>query len=52
MIYLQHITNGTLVASTTYPKRNKEDYREITKEEYEKLMAELATAAEEQEVTE
>lgn len=39
MIYLQHITQGFLIASTSYPKNNKEDYRELTKEEYEELIA-------------
>lgn len=53
MVYLQHITNGTLVASTTYPKQNVEDYRELTKEEYEELIAAMeAAAAVEQEVNE
>lgn len=42
MIYLQHKENKTLIASTTYPKRNAENYIELTKEEYDALQAEAA----------
>lgn len=47
MVYLQY-KDGSLIASTAYPLRNREDYTELTEEEYNTLMAELEKAAEEE----
>lgn len=38
MIYLQHINNLSLVATTAYPD-NRENYKELTKQEYDELLA-------------
>ena len=51
MIYLQY-KDGSLIASTAYPLRNREDYTELTEEEYNNRMAELEKAAEEEANTE
>ena len=51
MIYLQY-KDGSLIASTAYPLRNREDYTELTEEEYNTRMAELEKAAEEEANTE
>ena len=48
MIYLQHINNLSLVATTVYPD-NRENYKELTKQEYDEL---LAAAAKEEETAE
>ena len=49
MIYLQHINNLSLVATTAYPD-NRENYKELTKQEYDELLAAIEEETAEQEV--
>lgn len=45
MIYLQY-KDGSLIATTAYPVRNREDYTELTEEEYNILLAQEDEEAE------
>lgn len=45
MIYLQY-KDGSLIATTAYPIRNREDYTELTEEEYNILLAQEDEEAE------
>ena len=45
MVYLQY-KDGSLIASTAYPINNREDYTELTEEEYNTLMAQEDEEAE------
>lgn len=45
MIYLQY-KDGSLIATTVYPIRNREDYTELTEEEYNILLAQEDEEAE------
>ena len=45
MVYLQY-KDGSLIATTAYPLRNREDYTELTEEEYNILLAQEDEEAE------
>lgn len=45
MVYLQY-KDGSLIATTAYPVRNREDYTELTEEEYNILLAQEDEEAE------
>lgn len=45
MVYLQY-KDGSLIATTAYPVRNREDYTELTEEEYNILLAQEYEEAE------
>lgn len=45
MVYLQY-KDGSLIATTAYPIRNREDYTELTEEEYNILLAQEDEEAE------
>ena len=45
MVYLQY-KDGSLIATTAYPVRNREDYTELTEEEYNILLAQENEEAE------
>lgn len=45
MVYLQY-KDGSLIATTAYPVRNREDYTELTEEEYNTLLAQEDEEAE------
>jgi hypothetical protein len=47
MVYLRY-KDGSLLSATSYPLRNREDYTEITKEEYDAAMEQFIKEAEEE----
>lgn len=51
MVYLQY-KDGSLIASTAYPINNRENYTEITVEEYNAFIEQLEKEAEEEANTE